>query len=238
MVSFSQPKYPGKRSGPASICRRCRRRFIASCTCCCRIRWRSTIHWFPGFPGHRSLRLEVLERHPYTTFFRLTYEFTEDDDRNYAPDAHIRFYHDAHMAEATSFKPARAAPARPIRPTRPRQLLQQAWRRNRALDRWLDYLLRQGHSRGHHAARAAAPSRRWARKPPYWPKPAEARGLTGRAQTINMRRLLRGHSSAGRALAWHARGRRFDPAWLHQLSPSSRGLGHRPFTAATGVRIP
>jgi hypothetical protein len=24
-----------------------------------------------------------------------------------------------------------------------------------------------------------------------------------------------GHSSAGRALAWHARGRRFDPAWLH-----------------------
>ena len=56
-----------------------------------------------------------------------------------------------------------------------------------------------------------------------------------------------GHSSAGRALAWHARGRRFDPAWLHQfrvtrdlspVSPSSRGLGHRPFTAVTGVRIP
>src|SRR5882672_4177231 len=30
---------------------------------------------------------------------------------------------------------------------------------------------------------------------------------------------LRGHSSAGRALAWHARGRRFDPAWLHHASP-------------------
>ena len=25
----------------------------------------------------------------------------------------------------------------------------------------------------------------------------------------------RGHSSAGRALAWHARGRRFEPGWLH-----------------------
>ncbi len=25
----------------------------------------------------------------------------------------------------------------------------------------------------------------------------------------------RGHSSAGRALEWHSRGRRFDPAWLH-----------------------
>src|SRR5215475_11464931 len=33
---------------------------------------------------------------------------------------------------------------------------------------------------------------------------------------------LRGHSSAGRALAWHARGRRFDPAWLHQPSLASR----------------
>src|SRR5438477_9778625 len=31
----------------------------------------------------------------------------------------------------------------------------------------------------------------------------------------------RGHSSAGRALAWHARGRRFDPAWLHHASPSA-----------------
>jgi hypothetical protein len=27
-----------------------------------------------------------------------------------------------------------------------------------------------------------------------------------------------GHSSAGRAPAWHAGGRRFDPAWLHQVS--------------------
>ena len=27
-----------------------------------------------------------------------------------------------------------------------------------------------------------------------------------------------GYSSAGRALAWHARGQRFDPAYLHQLA--------------------
>ena len=53
-----------------------------------------------------------------------------------------------------------------------------------------------------------------------------------------------GHSSAGRAPAWHAGGRRFDPVWLHHFrdvlaaSPSSRGLGHNPFTVATGVRIP
>ena len=30
--------------------------------------------------------------------------------------------------------------------------------------------------------------------------------------------LHRGYSSAGRALAWHARGQRFDPAILHQKS--------------------
>src|SRR5580698_9621985 len=78
--------------------------------------------------------------------------------------------------------------------------------------------------------------------------------LTGWGALSNVAALREwGHSSAGRALAWHARGRRFDPAWLHQYnqwvtrlsgalrfdgSPSSRGPGHRPFTAVTGVRIP
>jgi uncharacterized protein YqiB (DUF1249 family) len=96
--------------------------------------------------GSPTLRLEVLERHPYTTFLRLTYEFVADDDRSYAPDAHVRFYHDAHMAEATSFNLGQGCTrtAHPSYP--PLQLMQQAWRRNRALDRWLDYLLKQGHS--------------------------------------------------------------------------------------------
>src|SRR5882672_5430466 len=38
---------------------------------------------------------------------------------------------------------------------------------------------------------------------------------------------LRGHSSAGRALAWHARGRRFDPAWLHQPSLASQATARQ-----------
>ena len=71
-----------------------------------------------------------------------------------------------------------------------------------------------------------------------------------------VRASQRGYSSAGRALAWHARGQRFDPAYLHQsvenilnvfaklfkivqvMTLSSRGLGHHPFTVSTGVRIP
>jgi uncharacterized protein YqiB (DUF1249 family) len=96
--------------------------------------------------GSPDLRMEILERHNYTTFFRLTYEFNEGDEITYAPDAHIRFYHDAHIAEATSFN-MRQGCSRTAHPSYPaRQVMQQAWRRNRALDRWLDYILKQGHS--------------------------------------------------------------------------------------------
>ena len=93
-----------------------------------------------------DLRMEVLERHRYTTFLRLTYEFTKGQHRTYAPDAHIRFYHDARIAEVTSFNVGQGCirTAHPSFP--PKQMLQQAWRRNRALDRWMDYLLKQGHS--------------------------------------------------------------------------------------------
>ena len=56
--------------------------------------------------GSPLLRLDVMERHPYTTFYRLTYEFPEGADRSFAPDAHIRLYRDAHLAEATSYNPA------------------------------------------------------------------------------------------------------------------------------------
>ena len=96
--------------------------------------------------GSPDLRMEILERHNYTTFFRLTYEFRDGEKRSYAPDAHIRFYHDAHIAEATSFNVGQGC-VRTAHPSFPiRQIMLQAWRRNRALDRWLDYLLKQGHS--------------------------------------------------------------------------------------------
>ncbi len=96
--------------------------------------------------GSPLLRLQVLERHPYTTFFRLTYEFKANEAVKFAPDAHIRCYHDARLAEVTSFDCEQAC-RRSYFPAFPnRQAMQKAWRENRALDRWLDYLLRQGHS--------------------------------------------------------------------------------------------
>ena len=50
------------------------------------------------------------------------------------------------------------------------------------------------------------------------------RGTRPRSSSGRRRRMrrMRGHSSAGRALAWHARGQRFDPAWLHQIFRTQR----------------
>ncbi|MDX1556022.1 MAG: DUF1249 domain-containing protein [Xanthomonadales bacterium] len=103
-------------------------------------------HLVSDVAGSPLLHLEVLERHKYTTFFRLTYQFFERSKSKFSPEAHIRHYHDARLAEATSFSQDQGCQrtANPAYP--PRQMLQLAWRRNRALDRWLDYLLGQGHS--------------------------------------------------------------------------------------------
>ena len=56
-------------------------------------------------PGSPLLRMDILERHPYTHFLRLTYEFNKDETREIEPDAHIRIYNDARLAEVTSFNP-------------------------------------------------------------------------------------------------------------------------------------
>ena len=96
--------------------------------------------------GSPLLRMDVLERHPYTHFLRLTYQFDENERRNNAPDAHIRLYQDARLAEVTSFNPEQGCRrlAHPLYPQQ--QLLQRNWRQNLVLDKWLGYLLHQGHS--------------------------------------------------------------------------------------------
>lgn len=96
--------------------------------------------------GSPLLRMDVLERHPYTHFLRLTYQFDADDERQISPDAHIRMYQDARLAELTSFNPEQGF-KRLAHPWYPHyQLFQRTWRQNLALDKWLGYLLHQGHS--------------------------------------------------------------------------------------------
>ncbi len=124
--------------------------------------------------GSPLLRMDVLERHPYTHFVRLTYQFDKTEPLEIAPDAHIRVYNDARMAEVTSFDPEQGfnrqahgtEQSHQQSPessgslssgfrTHPQlssgwlphlQLFQRCWRQNRALDKWLGYLLHQGHS--------------------------------------------------------------------------------------------
>ena len=97
-------------------------------------------------PGSPLLRMDILERHPYTHFIRLTYQFKKDEQREIAPDAHIRIYNDARLAEVTSFDPEQGF-KRLAHPWYPQyQLFQRCWRQNQALDKWLSYLLHQGHS--------------------------------------------------------------------------------------------
>ena len=94
--------------------------------------------------GGPDLYMQVIERHDYTTFLRLTYII--GDNQQHDPNAHIRVYHDARMAEATAFSPEQgiqrlAGPELPMH-----GLVVRNWRLNKALLKWLDYLLDQGHS--------------------------------------------------------------------------------------------
>jgi uncharacterized protein YqiB (DUF1249 family) len=97
-------------------------------------------------PGSPLLRMDILERHPYTHFLRLTYQFEKDEKKEIAPDAHIRMYQDARLAELTAFNTDQGfkRSAHPWYPHYP--LFQRNWRQNLALEKWLGYLLHQGHS--------------------------------------------------------------------------------------------
>ena len=96
--------------------------------------------------GSPLCRMDILERHPFTHFMRLTYQFGKNEQREIAPDAHIRIYNDARLAEVTSFNPEQGF-RRLAHPGIPhQQIFQRCWRQNQALDKWLSYLLHQGHN--------------------------------------------------------------------------------------------
>ena len=123
--------------------------------------------------GSPLLRMDILERHPYTHFIRLTYQFDDKEPLEIAPDAHIRVYNDARLAEVTSFdheqgfkrpahdtsppgdrhtnkqasvsNPHNSHPVSPSSWFPTLQIFQQSWRQNQALEKWLSYLLHQGH---------------------------------------------------------------------------------------------
>lgn len=107
------------------------------------------------------LHLHILEQHPYTSFLRLTHELHTDEQKASEPEAHIRMYHDLRIAEVTAFDLRRGINRLAGPDLDPTALQRIHWRQNRALHKWLDYLLQQGHSLAsmRHRAEAFMPER-------------------------------------------------------------------------------
>ena len=90
-----------------------------------------------------DLYLSIVEQAPYTTTFTLTYLFENSKGITAEPNLTVRTYSDARMAEALSgYQPRRYN--RGIRHGLP-SALEERWRLNRFLDKWLSYALHQGH---------------------------------------------------------------------------------------------
>jgi len=90
-------------------------------------------------PGHLDLYLSVTERCKYTTMLRLTYLFRQDGKSVCQPDMHIKIYHDARIAEVQDRLD------RKHRRIYSGNTLQQKWKLNRFLYKWLGYCIFQGH---------------------------------------------------------------------------------------------
>ena len=95
--------------------------------------------------GDCDLHLEILERSRYTITLSLSYFFEEEGVRIADPDIQIRVYLDCKLAESMRFRGEHrhAALRRLIRAHR--HELDKRWRRNIVLNKWLDFLMDQGH---------------------------------------------------------------------------------------------
>lgn len=90
-------------------------------------------------PGHLDLFLSVNERCKYTTMIRMTYQFHKDNKLICQPDMHIKIYHDARTAEVQDRLDNKH------RRVYSGETLQQKWRLNRFMYKWLGYCIHQGH---------------------------------------------------------------------------------------------
>lgn len=95
--------------------------------------------------GACDLHVEILERCRYTVTLGMTYHFECEDGTLADPDMKVRAYLDGRLAEAMSIRGAdRYAELRRPRRTHRREL-DERWKRNVVLNKWLEYLTDQGH---------------------------------------------------------------------------------------------
>ena len=95
--------------------------------------------------GDCDLHVEILERRRYTVTMSLSYFFYEESVRIADPDMKVLVYLDGQLAESMGFSGERrhAAFGRLMRMHRAE--LDARWHRNIILNKWLDYLMDQGH---------------------------------------------------------------------------------------------
>jgi uncharacterized protein YqiB (DUF1249 family) len=100
--------------------------------------------------GDCALHVEILERSRYTVTMSLSYFFYDGDVRVADPDMKVRVYLDGQLTEAMEFSGMGLADNhRHVELRRlsraHRHELDSRWRRNIVLNKWLDYLMDQGH---------------------------------------------------------------------------------------------
>ncbi len=95
--------------------------------------------------GASDLHLTVLERTPYTTKLRLTYEFGSGERLRRQPDLTIRMFHDARQAEVVGRYCRRRGEDLSLDARTGVPGLACRWRHNRFLFKWLGFCLTQGH---------------------------------------------------------------------------------------------
>ena len=94
--------------------------------------------------GALDLHLNIIERSPYTTTFRLTYYFKDDQGEFPAPDLLCRTYHDACLAEVVTRGRRRGKRSAEYDRCRHPYSIEKKWEMNRFLYKWLSYSLHQG----------------------------------------------------------------------------------------------
>ena len=147
--------------------------------------------------------MDVLGVHAYTLELRLSYRMNDPVTGQPDPSAYVRIYRDARQAEVTHCYIGRHwQDVLGLHPS-PKVMFGHRLRMNSFLNKWLDYLVGQGH--GPHTL-----------VPCRW-KPGRRSHLSPSldgclARPLKFAFSFRwGYSSAGRALQWHCRGHRFDP---------------------------
>ena len=95
--------------------------------------------------GDLDLHLEIIDRSRYTVTLSLSYFFNDNGRRMADPDMQVRVYFDGQLAEASAFT-GEHRHAELVRLSHcHRHELDERWRRNSVLNKWLDYLIDHGH---------------------------------------------------------------------------------------------